>query len=524
MNKHKIKQIYLLMIIVFGIVTLSVYSTYSIFTLESQSDDIVSIHTPSNLNVTNNTYEYQQISISGNSYISTDLDIYNNTESELCYAIWYKIATNSVDADKIKVYQNTADSLLTSSVISGISNRRISIFIINDNNVDVKVNVGLIYSLNNGTCELNIPNDKLQVVSTINNPISLSDTLIKGSSAKEIDGGYLTYEYKDKELTFDSDKMINISNQFSLDNEMFSLEKMEEIIDDEKVKIDKQIRFEDLINYQNYYFCLNDNKCDLLYRVKNVNKKDNRYVITNYDILVPYMSSVVGIRKVNNNYYYYGDNPNNFVYYNCANELDIKTCELWRIIGFVNDNGKYLTKLIRNDSIGKYKYDNQVWKSSDISKYLNKDYKLSNASTLKEYSFKQENITDLNIRLNDIKYLDNVNKSNILLMSLSDYFNASVCENKKINEYTGECISNNWLNNKLIDSEYTISVKYQELVLDDEENEISPLINDIVYAVGGDIKDVNISSELDVRPVVYLSSRTLLIGGSGTFNNPYVLR
>ena len=109
-------------------------------------------------------------------------------------------------------------------------------------------------------------------------------------------------------------------------------------------------------------------------------------------------------------------------------------------------------------------------------------------------------------------------------MNISDYLNASICENKKINEYTGECLTNNWLNNKLISSEYTLSIKYQKQVLDEEDNEITPLINDIVYAVGSEIRDANISNELDIRPVVYLSDRTLLVGGEGTFDNPYVLR
>ena len=516
MDKLPAKQIYLLSIIVFGIITLSVYSTYSIFTLESVSDDIVSIHTPNDLNILNSTYEYQQVIVPGNSYITTDLDIYNNMNEELCYGVWYKIVSSNDNVDKIKVYENTANSLLTNSVISGISNRRISILITNDNLEDVKVNIGLIYSENNGTCELNIPNDKSQVIGVINNPKNLSDTLINSVNDRDNEEGYLTYSYKDKNIVLNNDDMIYISNNFNLKDELFELNKMEE---DNEEKY-KEIKYSDIINYQDYYTCFKDTKCDLLYHIKNVNKdNDDKYIITDYDILVPYMDSVVGLRKVNNDYYYYGDNPDNFVYYNCTNELDNKTCELWRIIGFTYDNGKYLTKLIRNDSIGKYKYDNQIWDSSSIRTYLNNDYKLNNVSTLKEYSFKQENIIN-----NDINYLDNVNKDKVLLMNLSDYLNTSVCTNKKINEYIGDCISKNWLNNKLIDNEYTLSVKYQEKKVDEDGNEITPLINDIVYSTGNSIIETNISDELNIRPVVYLSSRTLLTDGFGTFENPYVLR
>ena len=379
MNKLPTKQIYLLMIIVFGIVTLSVYSTYSIFTLDAESEDIVSIHTPSNLNVLSDTYEYRQVRLLANTYKTIDLDIYNNTNNELCYGVWYKVINNNIDKDKVKVYQNTDNSLTTNGVISGISNKRINIFITNDNEEEVKVNIGLIYNEKNDTCNLNIPSDKLQVVSTINNPRSLSDTLINNTSDTDILEGYLTYSYKDNEITFDNDELIYISNQFKLKDEEFQLVKMEEVIDNERVEVDKQVKFEELVNYQNYYTCFDSNKCDLLYRIKNVVKEENKYKITDYDILVPYMAGEVGLRKVNNNYYYYGDNPNNYVYFNCSLLGDNKTCELWRIIGFVKENDKYYTKLIRSDSTSKYKYNEQVWKDSDISKYLNKEYKLNNA-------------------------------------------------------------------------------------------------------------------------------------------------
>ena len=165
MNKNRIKQIYLLLIIVLGIITLSVYSTYSIFTLEAESTDIVSIHTPSSLSVSYSSYEYKQVTVSKNSFINTDIDIYNNLDYELCYSIWYKIANDNVDNSKVKVYQNTDSGLLTSSIITAGTSRRINIIIINDNDIDIKVNVGLAYDKNDGTCELNISDDKTNILS-----------------------------------------------------------------------------------------------------------------------------------------------------------------------------------------------------------------------------------------------------------------------------------------------------------------------------------------------------------------------
>ena len=54
---------------------------------------------------------------------------------------------------------------------------------------------------------------------------------------------------------------------------------------------------------------------------------------------------------------YYGANPNNYIYFNCSDYSNqtSSTCETWRIIGVFN--GKL--KLIRNESIGNYSWDNK---------------------------------------------------------------------------------------------------------------------------------------------------------------------
>ena len=54
---------------------------------------------------------------------------------------------------------------------------------------------------------------------------------------------------------------------------------------------------------------------------------------------------------------YYGASPNNYIYFNCSdyNNQSDTTCEKWRIIGVFN--GK--VKIMRNESIGKYSWDNK---------------------------------------------------------------------------------------------------------------------------------------------------------------------
>ena len=68
-----------------------------------------------------------------------------------------------------------------------------------------------------------------------------------------------------------------------------------------------------------------------------------------------------------NNVRYIGANPNNYIYFNCDdyNNQTSDTCELWRIIGVFNNIEKEdgtkenLIKIVRNDSIGQYSWDNK---------------------------------------------------------------------------------------------------------------------------------------------------------------------
>ena len=107
-------------------------------------------------------------------------------------------------------------------------------------------------------------------------------------------------------------------------------------------------------------------------------------------------------------------------------------------------------------------------------------------------------------------------------MNLQDYLNASVCEKEKIDEYDEECLKNNWLNRNTKLDEWTMTAKYV-LPYEEEGETITPE-NNTIYSVGNTITDSIISTELNVRPIVYLNSRILLTSGNGTLDNPYIIR
>ncbi len=517
MNKLPTKQIYLLSIIVFGLITLSIYSTYAIFTYESSTSDVVSMNTPNALHLSMSTDEYRLVNVPKDSYITTDVDVYNNFSYDICYSIWYKVITNG-DPTKVNVYQNTDSSLTTMGSISMVTGKRNSLIITNDNETDAKVKIGLVYAENSDTCELNISSDKLQITNTINTS-GLLTKLIENTTPVNNEMGYLTYKDRINKITLPS--KIQVAEKFEYNNEIFTLTEP------------KEIDANEILNYisneeKSYYTCIDTAECRFLKRITEATETEEAeiksYHITKYDELFGYLSGESGLRKLSDNdYVYYGDNPNNFIYYNCKNESDIKTCELWRIIGFTKYEDKYITKIVKDETIGEYKYSDllQTWKNSEIFKLFNEEYKLANDGYLKEIKFKQINMPTLD----EIKNLnDDVLEAKITIMNVSDYQNASVCKDKKISEFDANCYNGNWLNKYTNKADWTMTAKYLEPYEDTETEETITPENDTMYAVGSTTEDIKTDTKLNIRPVVYLKDRMLLTGGNGTIDNPYIIK
>lgn len=565
MNKLPTKQIYLLAIIIVGIIALSVYSTYALFTFESSTSDIVSIHTPKSLTISENVYEYQQLVVEPNTITTTDIDIYNTFGYDVCYSIWYKVIGDNINSNNVQIFELSEENLTASGVLTQKDSIRVTIAIINDNEEPAKINLGTIGATNqDGSCSLNLADDKNQITSSYKKLEELSEILLKEKDiVKEEKSNYITYIDETEIITYkDSDK-IYLSNKFTYDNEMFTLEEPTELT------IEELYNQKQLLN-ENIYFCKENDKCSILYKINEIEKeeriieeptenndetneeeikKEIYYHITKYNKLIGYMEGKNGLRKINeNDYVFYGDNPNNYIYFNCETD-NTSTCELWRIIGlFYNqETEEYNIKIIKNKSIGKYQLDNNnekttlIWNNSTLSKYLNEEYKFKNNYEIYIDEYKQ-NIETLVSLDEQIKQEENSELSKVNILSLSDYINASSCEFEKINEYTEECLTNNYLNNIEITNEWTLTLKEQEEQTyeenetneetEEQTNEITSeeTIEDdeektnYAYGIGNTITEKEITNLLDVRPIVYLKSRILIVDGEGTFLSPYVIK
>lgn len=118
-------------------------------------------------------------------------------------------------------------------------------------------------------------------------------------------------------------------------------------------------------------------------------------------------SEIVNDETADQNLRYIGANPNNYVYFNCEdyNNPTSDTCELWRIIGVMNNmepadgtTGQSLVKLVRAESIGSFSWDNKPsgvgsslsnngsnnWTDSRLMMLLNPGYETPN-SPIYEY-------------------------------------------------------------------------------------------------------------------------------------------
>ena len=250
-------------------------------------------------------------------------------------------------------------------------------------------------------------------------------------------------------------------------------------------------------------------------------------------------------------YRYEGKNPNNYIYFNN---------ELWRIIGVFDENshgktGQYLTKIIRNDSLGGYAWDKSGknnWATSSLYNLLNTNYYNATDGTSggncyqystsitgncdytetglqSEYRNMVENVTwylggkDSGNYTAEVFYTGERDSTSVYsgntasitgyigLMYASDYgysvLSTSCARTTNLGGYgTSVCGGSSWLKKETYDwtvthyisSSYSFNLYYSAILISS-----------------------NARSGFATRPVLYLKSNVQKIGGSGTMTDPY---
>ena len=150
-----IKESYILLLIVLGLVSLGIYTTYAMFTASTTINDVVGITTT--LDIGKSLTEYEIVVVEPNETKLIELNVINSYNDNIYYGAWYQIVQgNSEDID-IGLYTEK-NSNPGSGVLSQNSNINLLAGITNDNSTSVIVYLGVKGSLTN---ELNLGSNKV---------------------------------------------------------------------------------------------------------------------------------------------------------------------------------------------------------------------------------------------------------------------------------------------------------------------------------------------------------------------------
>ena len=301
--------------------------------------------------------------------------------------------------------------------------------------------------------------------------------------------------------------------------------------------------------------------------ITNLYESATKTTVTNNNITYQYDTKNSLMKDIGGNIRYYGASPNNYIYFNCSDysNQSSSTCETWRIIGVFD--GK--VKLIRNESIGAYSWDNKeidsTWETASLMKLLNPGYESetvggslyynsgsgncysgqSKATTACNFTSSglKNDITknviakqDWNIGPTNQKYVNaeyenevkNKFKAYVGLPNVSDYgyaTNLKLCTSELVNYSNSECKDNNWMFYMATGSKklaYFINYASNSGLGVLAINALTEGGN--VEIFDNDINDTIPTTSSDIFPTVYLSNLVSITDGTGTSSNPYQLQ
>ena len=305
------------------------------------------------------------------------------------------------------------------------------------------------------------------------------------------------------------------------------------------------------------------------------NKYTPNTKVINNSIAYDYDTTNSLMQDIGGNLRFYGASPNNYIYFNCSDysNQSSSTCETWRIIGVFN--GKL--KLIRNESIGTYSWDNKStstgaesnngkndWTDARLMKLLNPGYESETTGGSLYYKSKRGNCysgqnnatTTCNFTSTGIKNAETRNlisdttyylgswsgnsvypnqiyeyergtkvyserpttwQGKIALPYPSDYGYAAdlgKCRNKQLSAYNeSTCTSNNWMNTIIAPNQGWLLTPYFGYA------DSAWRVDSSGYVTAG----YSLYTAYGVAPVLSLNSELAVKAGTGSSSAPYQL-
>ena len=240
-------------------------------------------------------------------------------------------------------------------------------------------------------------------------------------------------------------------------------------------------------------------------------------------------------------YRYIGDEPNNYIYFNCTDEEDTSTCEMWRIIGTFdvedeNGNIERRTKIIPNYSLSTmWKEDNlnNDWYTSSVREYLNEGEfwnKLSNkaksmikptkyylggtANTSSSTSTIQSYVGERSLLVNGNNKTNWIGNVGLIYPSDFGYIFSKEFDDSCFNSMFSCYGKNDWLN-EIIEGQWAWTISPHI----DEYGNAALVVNAPFY-----IRGAQVFCYMKVNPTVYLSKDVYAIEGNGSKDEPYRIR
>ena len=557
-GKLPIKESYLLIIIIVGILSLSMYSSFALFSLEkTTSNDIVTMRAANNIETNINVYEYKTVTVDANSNLAVMVNVKNNTSDSIYYGVYYENVPVGVKVTKIDWSENNA-----TGNINGNTTLPVELMIINDTNSSVTINIGVAGGSSN---ELGLPDGKTLVTEEFDTGAFYNTLPTMDDSDVEIkyDANNITY-FKDLVTCTDNGsgcKIVLVRPSSTKDltagehNVLYVLENN----DGYRVKFNKKINLKSGTNAVELITKKNDN---------STGDSGSGVYKVSHDAIAASNSATGSTIPAVTDYRYYGPSPNNYI---CLDMEGGSTCpdkHLYRIIGSIYEEKENTNriKVIKATPLTDGTTKGYAWDSGNVNIWAtitNGNY--SNSLTSGASLMKLLNSGDWWNRTNTFAnngltekaksyittsryYLGGYNNSNgvmtnqfyayergttrydtnrplywdgyVGLMYPSDFGyaagNTCVTGTDPYN-YDGGCKNKDWLW-MTTSSDYSNSAEW--LMSPDSGNSINAFI---VNSSGFVFISINVFGAISVRPVFYLNSSASISEGEGTSAAPYIL-
>ena len=185
--KIKIKEAYLLILIVLGLISLSVYSTYALFTKEVTIDNVVSFNTSISLS-DSNLVEYELVTLNPNETKIIELVVSNSSTSTLYYGCWYE--TLSINSDiTIGMYLEKSN-VPSTGTIATTETKTLVVGIVNNSTSTTLVNLGVVGST---TSSLGLSSSRIIITDTFSPSIIVTDEVLAANTTTTTENVNLEY-------------------------------------------------------------------------------------------------------------------------------------------------------------------------------------------------------------------------------------------------------------------------------------------------------------------------------------------